>query len=543
MYTSAIKKAAAASAARRATKNNFTQLFDQRLKRPTPTTTSVTNSTNTSGETKTIQESSSSSNLHTHMPDMIFTENTLVIPTSQPNINLELKNMFCVNESTLDRGDAVRIYALLKLPEELFPDGYRNAYNEIERWFPIYRSSGTNSHHKGSWHPYYCAVAHSQPPNENGMHQYLNGFLKFTLNTSSMFQQNPILDYKDKLWMEKLDLNKLHLNGWMIKCKMRNILSTQSDDLDDSIKLKNLNDKEKTILKERFIKMHQTLASLNALEGKLDYENPSNIGGVQLNGKNLGPAPSTYLCNNFFNLVNDTMKNTKILKFEETKEKTIVEKVDSKEKFTINNIINPPNFMQLVNNAIGKHNIFGMNVNRQSLDPEIENIINMINKYERLFHQYLKKINIKNRNKRNNTIKTVLEVLVDRANLHTINELFEKLTDDPKFITTLRSSKDDNINQIESIEMKNNDKKKEKPKFNLRAYKNEDGTISITNQNWGFGGRKRKLRRKKPFRKRFTKKKRKRKTNFFKKVYKKQRKTKRKKKLNKKSRRKTRKRK
>ena len=441
MYTSAIKKAAAASAARRATNDNFTQLFDQRLKRATPTTTSVTNSTNTSGETKTIQESSSSSNLHTHMPDMIFTENTLVIPTSQPNINLELKNMFCINEPTLDRGDAVRIYALLKLPEELFPDGYRNAYNEIERWFPIYRSSGTNSHHKGSWHPYYCAVAHSPPPNENGMHQYLNGFLKFTLNTSSMFQQNPILDYKDKVLMKTLDVNKLHLNGWMIKCKMRNILSSQSDHLEDSIKLKNLNDKEKTILKERFIKMHQTLASLNALEGKLDYENPSNKGEVQLDGR-MGHAPSTYLCNNFFNLVNDTMKNTKILKFEETKEKTIVEKVDSKEKFTINNIINPPNFMQLVNNAIGKHNIFGMNVNRQSLDPEIENIINMIKKYERLFHQYLKKkIKMNKLKDRNNIIKTVLEVLVDRANLHTINELFEKLIDDPKFMTTLRGSK------------------------------------------------------------------------------------------------------
>ena len=143
----------------------------------------------TNGETKT------SSNSHTLMPNMIFTDKPLVIPTEIPNINLELKNMFGV----IDRNPyAYRIFALLKLPEQLFPDGYRNAYNEIERWVPIYRSSGTNSGHKGNWHLYYCAVAAMMPP----VNKLLKEFIKYTLDDKS----HNTLESKDKEWMETLNI-------------------------------------------------------------------------------------------------------------------------------------------------------------------------------------------------------------------------------------------------------------------------------------------------------------------------------------------------
>ena len=191
--------------------------------------------TNTYGEIKTSQETSSNS--HTLMPDMIFTENPLVIPTVKSNINLELKNMFCVSEPTLNRGNAFRIFALLKLPEELFPDGYRNAYNEIERWVPIYRSSGTNSRHKGRWHLYYCAVAALRWP----VNKLLRDFIKYTLDDK---KSHNTPESKDKEWMETLNINSLSLSGWMMKCKMRGSFGTPGS-LGSSIKVNKLHDKEK----------------------------------------------------------------------------------------------------------------------------------------------------------------------------------------------------------------------------------------------------------------------------------------------------------
>ena len=189
-------------------------------------------SPSTNGETKTSQETSSNS--HTLMPDMIFTDKPLVIPTEIPNINLELKNMFCISVPTT-RGNAFRIFALLKLPEELFPYGYRNAYNEIERWVPIYRSSGTNSGHKGNWHLYYCAVAAMMPP----VNKLLKEFIKYTLDDKS----HNTLESKDKEWMETLNIYNLKLNAWMIKCKMSGgglLLQGHGN----SIKVNKLHDKE-----------------------------------------------------------------------------------------------------------------------------------------------------------------------------------------------------------------------------------------------------------------------------------------------------------
>lgn len=50
---------------------------------------------------------------------MIFTNETLVIPTSDSNnsFNLELKNIFSTTSATESGGDAIRIWALLKLPK------------------------------------------------------------------------------------------------------------------------------------------------------------------------------------------------------------------------------------------------------------------------------------------------------------------------------------------------------------------------------------------------------------------------------------------
>ena len=208
-----------------------------------------------------------------------------------------------------------------------------------------------------------------------------------------------------------------------MKCRMSGILKANGQQsFEESIKLEKLGDIEKKILEERFKRMFNTLMSVN---GNLSY----------------GNSESEYLCNNFFNLVNDTLNNTNTIKVQETIETTVIEKVKTNEIFTINHLINPLNYSQIINNYIGNHNIFGMNINRQSPDLEIENIINIINKYKGLFHDFLlEEKKISKKEIRDITIKMFLDVLIDRSTVYTINEIFEKLIDDPKFIKTIRSN-------------------------------------------------------------------------------------------------------
>ena len=424
-----------------------------------------------SGETKEEKKPTLESSPLTQMPEMIFTDEALVIPTSDGIIsfNLELKNMFSINDPTLDRGDAIRIFALLKLPEELFPDGYKNAYGKIERWFPIYRSSGTNSGRKGGWHPFFGGMARSSAPSTNGMHRFLQGFIDFALKDPTMTVD---LEPKDREWLEKININNLHLNAWMMKCKYLERLQFHIQS--PPFKTENLNNEEKKILTERFKNMHLTLVSKNALKGKLNYKHPSPERILQSNGPS-SPAPASYLCNNFFNLVNDTMNNTEIIKFDETKEKILITIVKSNQKFTLNNMMNPPHQQLLINNSLGNHNIFGMNLNRQSPDPEIENIINFINKYKKSVHNYLAVTEGKSKKDSDDVIKIVLEVLIDRQHLHTIDEIFEKLTTDPEFIRTMRDSKSNNslINQggRRKSRRRNKRKTKIKKKLNKRRRK------------------------------------------------------------------------
>ena len=191
--------------------------------------------------------------------------------------------------------------------------------------------------------------------------------------------------------------------------------------------------------------MAQTLVSKDAIPiWKLKYKHPSPEETLQSNNTYI-PAPEEYLCNNFFNLVNDTLNNTEIIKFDETKEEIQVEIVKSNKTFIINNIMNGST-SGLINKSLGKQNIFGMNLNRQSPDPEIVNIINIINKYKELFLKYLNDLDESEEESFDNWIKIFLEVLTDRQNLYTIDEIFEKLTTDPKFITTIRGS--ESINSV-----------------------------------------------------------------------------------------------
>lgn len=48
---------------------------------------------------------------------------------------------------------AVRVLACVRLPLSLYPNGYTNMLGERAYWVPLYRSSGKNSHQKGSWFP------------------------------------------------------------------------------------------------------------------------------------------------------------------------------------------------------------------------------------------------------------------------------------------------------------------------------------------------------------------------------------------------------
>jgi hypothetical protein len=415
------------------------------------------------------------------MPEMIFTDQPLVISIDHLNINLELKNIFCINDATLDRGDAIRIYALLKLPEKLFPGGYRNAYNEIERWFPIYRSSGTNSGHKGSWHPFYGSVASPieiTPSRQNQMHTLLKGFFKFVLENPT--EEEKVANMENNL-LKKIGssqrnafgvapisyiVNNLRLNSWMIKCGMTGILMPTKyppfKKFNNSIKLETLEDLEKNILEHRFNTMYTTLMSVEALSGKLQYKHP------------LGRT--NYLCNNFFNLVNDTLSDTNRFKVQETKTTTSIEIVikapdgltNSNKIFTINNLINPSNASTLINNSIGTHNIFGINLNRQSPDPEIENIIEIVNMYEEKFKSYCRGLGW-GEEKIVNTMKIFLEVLIDRQDACTINEIFEKLIADPNFIKTIRSG--DSLTRYINVGGKRNKRSRKRNKRSRKRNK------------------------------------------------------------------------
>ena len=389
-------------------------------------------------EKKPTQESSPQSDL---LKEMIFTNEALVIPTSvkafdpitnsENAFNIELKNIFSIIENDVGGVKMIRIFALLKLPKELFPDGYKNAYGEIERWFPIYRSSGKNSGHKGRWHPFLGMIVNPIiHPSRSPMNRLLQGFIDFALKEKKKLPEHDGgLESKDKEWMENVKINNLHLHSWLMKCKYLDLLP-QPRSLSE-----NLNDEEKKKLTKRFKNMAQTLVSKDAIPiWKLKYKHPSPEEILQSNNTYI-PAPESYLCNNFFNLVNDTLNNTEIIKFDETKEQ--IQIVKSNKTFIINNIMNDSP-SGLINKSLGKQNIFGMNLNRQSPDPEIVNIINIINKYKELFHKYLNES--EEEESVDNLIKIFLEVLTNRQNLYTIDEIFEKLTSDHKFITTIRGS-------------------------------------------------------------------------------------------------------
>ena len=374
---------------------------------------------------------------------MIFTNETLVIPTSDSNnsFNLELKNIFSTTSAAESGGDAIRIWALLKLPKELFPDGYKNAYGEIERWFPIYRSSGINSGHAGNWHPFLGAVRHYHAgrPYRSRVNIFITAFFRFLLEMSDQ-----VLESKDKEFIQTLiqgvipKLCDLHLNDWIIKCSGMYIVTPtdptyyRGDTFRKNPKFPfNIKTKEVyNILRERFKNMHKTLMSKNSLQ---NYTSPNPHDAEYQRG---------YLCNNFFTLVNDTLTNTDILEFEETPEKIQIKIVESNQIYTINNIIDHPKQDSIINNSLGKQNIFGMNLNRQSPNPDIANIINIINKYKAQFHTFLKDKGLKDmqhqkEEDRENFIKILLEVLTDVQNLQTIDEIYEKLTADPKFISTI----------------------------------------------------------------------------------------------------------
>lgn len=283
---------------------------------------------------------------------------------------LEIKNIFNLVQVD-DAGESFRTMAQLKLPEQIWENGYLNVFDEPEQWVPIYCSSGINSSKPGRWHPYLGAINTKKLDINNfNIEQSIYGNLN-----NHVF---PLLKSKDpELVNNALKDGGLIKNGeyytWFAKCtavavifprRIRRMLRIErenyrrlgesaSSDLDESrrrlVKL--------AILLERFERINIDLFEKKA---SLNYRDPSE----DPEAKEIG-----YMCNNFFILINETLQ----ILFKTKKESFTVAGRDAIPISSVTEDIN-----DFMNKVIGSNNVFGLSLFRESVAQEAIDILNII---------------------------------------------------------------------------------------------------------------------------------------------------------------------
>ena len=369
-------------------------------------------------------------------PDILFSVTPLVIDlTSEsikellgPTINaaysklgitkLEVKNMFNIMQEKTSR-----TFIQLKLPTKIWEKGYLNVLNKYEKWVPMYMSSGKNSGNPNNWHPYLGTLnmsgVHSRGP--KGIYENLK---KFFTNREHLLHPGGFTLENGQYW------------SWFVKCGSWNTaFRMQIDEMIEEEKKRQRQAGEEDGINPR-------LENLRVLHKRLERINNDLFKNKLFDEKSIFTKPSSpyeqgYLCNNFFMLINETLRllittdkeRLNLLIARESEEKTI-----RYNSFPISSVREDTN--HFINTVINDQNIFGLPLFKKEVAKDAIYI-------KKIIEHNFKKIMARVVASRNDTgfwkkwLETLILFLKDAENIKPIGNLLNEIIDNEIFTESI----------------------------------------------------------------------------------------------------------
>lgn len=317
---------------------------------------------------------------------------------------LQIKNVF--NLVNVDgAGMAFRTMLQLKLPEQIWENGYLNVLNKKEEWVPIYCSSGKNSGHIGRWHPYIGAI-NLNSPNRSIYQNLRDYYVRILRNKDS--------DLADRI-NQLITTNEFYV--WFAKCagiqlsinsRMRAMIAN-TDDENVLTKLREL--------RGRFHRIHENLFTEKAT---LNYNSPSS------------KSEQAYVCNNFFKLMNDTLG---VLLTTSPDAITLV----GQEPVPITSVTNKTEYF--MNQVLGSNNIFGLPLFLETDSLYISELLAALQNQENrdFIIEYTKKNWSWDDSQANNWYDSLVEYLQDSIRIKPLELLLDQIINNGTFIQSLEA--------------------------------------------------------------------------------------------------------
>ena len=316
---------------------------------------------------------------------------------------LQIKNFF--NLVNVDgAGMAFRTMLQLKLPEQIWQNGYLNMLNQKEEWVPIYCSSGKNSGHKGRWHPYIGAIKLNQP--KTNIYQNLRDYYVKIL-------RNKDRDLADRI-NQLITTNEIFV--WFVKCRTKKMLNSRTRAM-----IANTDDENKlTKLRELRGRFHRIYENLFTEKATLNYNSPSS------------KSEQAYVCNNFFKLMNDTLG---LLLTTSPDAFTLV----GQEPVPITSVTNKIEYF--MNQVLGSNNIFGLPLFLETDSPYISELLAALQNQENrdFVIEYTKKNWSWNDSQANNWYDFLVEYLQDSLRIKPLELLLDQIINNETFIQSLEA--------------------------------------------------------------------------------------------------------
>lgn len=438
-------------------------------------------------------------------PDILFSDAPLVIDLNSesiknllpPQINtaylklgitkLEVKNIFNIIQE-----ETFRTFIQLKLPKEIWENGYLNVFNEPEEWVPMYMSSGKNSgtENKNNWHPYLGTLNLRSRRNRGSIYSNLKQL--FTASNGS---------YNHIVQPGGFTLENGQYWSWLAKCGSWN--SAFRNEIDSMINQEKI---KLDILSNPadVKKVKQRLENLRVLHKRIERINDDLFKNKLFNDKSIFTEPNSnyekgYLCNNFFMLINETLRL--LIKTDEFKFNLNAANIS----LPISSVREDTNYF--INRVIDEENIFGLPLFEEGVAKDAIYIKKII---EYNFNKIMARAARRNVSaKTEKWLDTLILFLKDAENIKPIGNLLNEIIDDESFTRSITPAEKD-IGQ----------NKKKRKGMNLHLPKTSktskiEGIFNKYNDNKDGGRKKQKRktkrrRRKKTIRKRKKKRKTKR---------------------------------